>query len=104
MIIPETYLHFFDPHSCLSRICHKYRSIIIFIPYHPVDSSEMAFKTATIQAFKKGFMEAGPVLLEPSELHLNVTVLSVSAGLLLILGIHIRILLNGLTECNLRRL
>lgn len=33
--------------------------------YHPVDSSEMAFKMATIQAFKKGFMEAGPVLLEP---------------------------------------
>lgn len=33
--------------------------------YHPVDSSEMAFKLATIQAFKKGFMEASPVLLEP---------------------------------------
>jgi elongation factor G len=33
--------------------------------YHPVDSSEMAFKTASIQAFKKGFIEAGPVLLEP---------------------------------------
>ena len=33
--------------------------------YHPVDSSEMAFKTATIQAFKKGFLEASPVLLEP---------------------------------------
>ena len=33
--------------------------------YHPVDSSEMAFKTAAIQAFKKGFMEAHPVLLEP---------------------------------------
>ena len=33
--------------------------------YHPVDSSEMAFKTATIQAFKKGFMDANPVLLEP---------------------------------------
>ena len=33
--------------------------------YHPVDSSEMAFKMATIQAFKKGFMEARPVLLEP---------------------------------------
>lgn len=33
--------------------------------YHPVDSSEMAFKTATCQAFKKGIMEAGPVLLEP---------------------------------------
>lgn len=33
--------------------------------YHAVDSSEMAFKMATIQAFKKGFIEAGPVLLEP---------------------------------------
>lgn len=33
--------------------------------YHPVDSSEMAFKTATVQAFKKGFLEAKPVLLEP---------------------------------------
>ena len=33
--------------------------------YHPVDSSEMAFKVAASQAFKKGFMEAGPVLLEP---------------------------------------
>ena len=33
--------------------------------YQPVDSSEMAFKTAAIQAFKKGFMEASPVLLEP---------------------------------------
>lgn len=33
--------------------------------YHPVDSSEMAFKTAAMQAFKKGFMEASPVLLEP---------------------------------------
>lgn len=33
--------------------------------YHPVDSSEMAFKMATIQAFKQGFMDAKPVLLEP---------------------------------------
>ena len=41
--------------------------------YHPVDSSEMAFKMATIQAFKKGFMEAGPVLLEPIA-NLQVTV------------------------------
>ncbi len=41
--------------------------------YHPVDSSEMAFKMATIQAFKKGFMEAGPVLYEPI-MSLKVTV------------------------------
>ena len=33
--------------------------------YHPVDSSEMAFKVAAAQAFKKGFLEAKPVLLEP---------------------------------------
>lgn len=33
--------------------------------YHPVDSSEMAFKLATIQAFKQGFMQASPVLMEP---------------------------------------
>ena len=32
---------------------------------HPVDSSEMAFKTVAKQAFKKGFLEASPVLLEP---------------------------------------
>ncbi len=33
--------------------------------YHPVDSSEMAFKIAASLAFRKGFMEANPVLLEP---------------------------------------
>ncbi|MGE5588509.1 MAG: elongation factor G [Clostridia bacterium] len=33
--------------------------------YHPVDSSEMAFKIAASMAFKKGVMEAHPVLLEP---------------------------------------
>ena len=33
--------------------------------YHDVDSSEMAFKIAGSQAFKKGFLEAKPVLLEP---------------------------------------
>lgn len=33
--------------------------------YHPVDSNEMAFKTAAHIAFKKGVTEANPVLLEP---------------------------------------
>lgn len=33
--------------------------------YHDVDSSEMAFKIAGAQAFKKGFLEAKPILLEP---------------------------------------
>ncbi len=33
--------------------------------YHPVDSSEMAFKTAASIAFKEGMKAASPVLLEP---------------------------------------
>ncbi|MDD3925337.1 MAG: elongation factor G [bacterium] len=33
--------------------------------FHPVDSSEMAFKIAGSMAFKKGFADARPVLLEP---------------------------------------
>lgn len=33
--------------------------------YHPVDSSEMAFKTAASLALKKGVPEARPVILEP---------------------------------------
>jgi len=33
--------------------------------YHPVDSSEMAFKIAASMAFKKGMEAANPVLLEP---------------------------------------
>ncbi|MCF0228076.1 MAG: elongation factor G [Parasporobacterium sp.] len=33
--------------------------------YHPVDSNEMSFKMASTLAFKKGFMAANPVLLEP---------------------------------------
>ncbi len=33
--------------------------------YHPVDSSEMAFKMAATLAFKDGFMKASPILLEP---------------------------------------
>ena len=41
--------------------------------YHPVDSSEMAFKTAARIAYKKGCAEASPVLLEPI-MHVDVTV------------------------------
>jgi elongation factor G len=33
--------------------------------YHPVDSSEMAFKTAASIAYKEGISKASPVLLEP---------------------------------------
>lgn len=33
--------------------------------YHDVDSSEMAFKIAASMAFKKAFMEAAPILIEP---------------------------------------
>jgi elongation factor G len=33
--------------------------------YHDVDSSDMAFKIAGLMAFKNGFLESKPVLLEP---------------------------------------
>jgi len=33
--------------------------------YHDVDSSEIAFKIAAIEAFKTGFMKGSPVMLEP---------------------------------------
>ncbi len=33
--------------------------------YHPVDSSEMAFKTAANLAYKEGMTQASPILLEP---------------------------------------
>lgn len=33
--------------------------------YHPVDSSEMAFKIATQNAYKEGMAQAGPTILEP---------------------------------------
>ncbi|MCI8515974.1 MAG: elongation factor G [Hungatella sp.] len=41
------------------------KAVLLDGSYHPVDSSEMAFKMAASLAFKKAFMEANPVLLEP---------------------------------------
>lgn len=41
--------------------------------YHPVDSSEMAFKMATSVAFKEGIPQAKPVILEPIE-HVEVLI------------------------------
>jgi elongation factor G len=41
--------------------------------FHQVDSSEMAFKTATHQAMKEGLAKADPVLLEPVD-HVTVSV------------------------------
>lgn len=41
------------------------RAILYDGSYHPVDSSEMAFKIATSIAYKKGLEKANPILLEP---------------------------------------
>lgn len=41
--------------------------------YHPVDSSEMAFKVAASVAYKNGMVKANPILLEPI-MHLEVSV------------------------------
>ena len=42
-----------------------FTAALVFGSYHDVDSSEMAFKIAASMAFKKGIVEASPVLLEP---------------------------------------
>lgn len=42
-----------------------FKAVIYDGSYHPVDSSEMAFKLAAHLAFRNGLPEAGPVLLEP---------------------------------------
>ena len=47
--------------------------------YHPVDSNEMAFKTAARIGFQKAVAQAEPVLLEPMA-HLSVTVPDSYAG------------------------
>ena len=47
--------------------------------YHAVDSSEMAFKMAASQAYKKGLQAANPILLEPV-MHVEVKVPDVYMG------------------------
>lgn len=41
------------------------KAVLLDGSYHPVDSSEMAFKMAGKLAFRNAYMEAGPILLEP---------------------------------------
>jgi elongation factor G len=52
---------------------------LVFGKYHPVDSSEAAFKTAGAVGFKAAFTQASPVLLEPV-MHVEVTIPSEFAG------------------------
>jgi elongation factor G len=55
------------------------KASLVFGKYHPVDSSEAAFKTAGSVGFKAAFTQANPVLLEPV-MHVEVTVPSEFAG------------------------
>lgn len=43
------------------------KAVLVDGSYHPVDSSEMAFKTAASLAYRSGIAQASPVLLEPIE-------------------------------------
>ncbi len=56
--------------ACLSGVLAGYpvvnvKATLVDGSYHPVDSSEMAFKTAAQIAFREGMQNANPVLLEP---------------------------------------
>ena len=55
------------------------RATLVDGSYHPVDSSEMAFKTAAALAYKAGIAEASPYLLEPIG-HLQVFVPADNTG------------------------
>jgi elongation factor G len=50
----------------------NFRATLFDGSFHPVDSSEMAFKIAASMAFKKGMEEAKPTLLEPV-MHVEIT-------------------------------
>ncbi|MFW6306834.1 MAG: elongation factor G [Bacillota bacterium] len=50
-----------------------FKAVVYDGSYHPVDSSEMAFKIASSKAFRKGMQKAKPILLEPI-MHVEVTV------------------------------
>lgn len=55
------------------------KAILVDGSYHPVDSSEMAFKMAATIAYKEGLPQAEPMLLEPIG-SLNVTVPDENTG------------------------
>ncbi|MBQ7039619.1 MAG: elongation factor G [Clostridia bacterium] len=64
--------------SCLNGVLAGYpvvnlKATLLDGSYHPVDSSEMAFKMAASLAFKSGLAQANPVLLEPVD-HVEVFV------------------------------
>ena len=70
--------------SCLKGLLAGYpvvgvKATLIDGSYHPVDSSEMAFKMAAITAFKNGIPNCKPVLLEPI-VNLKVDVLDANTG------------------------
>ncbi len=56
--------------DCITRASCRYpvvflKATLVDGSYHPVDSSEMAFKTAASLAYKAGLPQANPVILEP---------------------------------------
>ena len=64
--------------ACASGVLAGYpvvnlKATLVDGSYHPVDSSEMAFKTAAAIAFKEGVSKAKPVLLELSLIHIYKT-------------------------------
>jgi len=72
-VVPREYISSVDAgvkEQLLSGVLAGYPMVDVKVAlydgsYHDVDSSEMAFKIAGSMGFKKGALEAGPVLLEP---------------------------------------
>jgi elongation factor G len=72
-VIPTEYIPALEKgfRSCLEKgllLEYPVLGMIVTIndgQYHPVDSSELAFKQAAVGAFKQAYMNAKPVILEP---------------------------------------
>jgi elongation factor G len=63
--IKKGILHKMEEGPLTGSNCQDIRVCIYDGKMHPVDSNDMAFMTASIQAFKANFEKAGPQILEP---------------------------------------
>jgi len=63
--VEKGYLESLEKGPLIGHPIERVRMILLDGAYHPVDSSEYAFRIASMGAFREAFMESEPALLEP---------------------------------------
>jgi len=63
--VEKGYIESLEKGPLIGHPIERVRMILLDGGYHPVDSSEFAFRIAATSAFKEAFMDADPTLLEP---------------------------------------